>query len=107
MGFISRGAFSPDNIEETWESEKGPIWVSFTLNGTQHRIHPEYLNPGPDFIDVSILRDINRLIVGTGYQFEVQDALDEDQAAFIVVLTADEKEKLERERGWRFVRWEE
>lgn len=94
---ISRGAFLPENITETWESEQGPVWVDFTLDGTHHRLQPQY---NGDWLDISIIDDINRLIRKTDYRFEVYEAF--DQTAFVVVLTQGEKLELEQKRGWRF-----
>lgn len=96
-GRISRGAFSPENIEETWKGEEGPIFIYFTLNGTRHCIQPRYEE---GCIDVGILKEINELIAGTGYRFECYEPFDE--TAFVIVLTLDEKQRLVSERGWRF-----
>jgi hypothetical protein len=94
---ISRGAFSPQEITETWESEEGPITVRFTLDGHERVLHPEYAD---DWLDQRIVVPINRWIRKSGYAFEMYDAF--DQTAFVVVLTPEEKRKLEQERGWRF-----
>jgi len=98
-GAISRGAFTPENLEENWASEEGPITVTFTLNGQKNRIYPRYLD---DYIDVDILGQINKLIRKTGLQFAAYEAF--DQTAFVVALTTREKHRLERERGWRFAK---
>jgi hypothetical protein len=94
---ISRGAFSPREITETWESDEGPITVRFTLDGDERTLHPEYLD---DWLDMEILVPLNGWLRHTGYAFELYEAF--DQTAFLVVLTPDEKQRLERERGWRF-----
>lgn len=94
---ISRGAFSPQDVTETWESDEGPITVRFTLDGVERTLHPECLD---DWLDLEILVPLNDWLRHTGYAFELYEAF--DQTAFIVVLTPDEKARLERERGWRF-----
>jgi len=95
---ISRGAFSPQNIIEAWEDEAGPVSVTFMLDGVERRLQPEYLD---DYIDMGIVVPINGWIRKTGYAIELYEAF--DQTAFVVVLTPDEKRKLEQERSWRFV----
>lgn len=88
---ISRGAFIPTDIEEHWASDEGPVTVTFTLNGQKKTLYPLYYN---DFIDASIVNDLNGMIRSTGYQF----AKVELGEVFVTVLTAEEKLRLERER---------
>ncbi len=98
-GAISEGVFVPKDINETWASEEGPIEVSFALNGQLVKVYPQYAN---DYIDMEVLGQINELIRDTGRRFEVYEFF--DQTAFVIVLTREEKKKLEMERGWRFAR---
>ncbi|MGF7035050.1 hypothetical protein J2T17_006042 [Paenibacillus mucilaginosus] len=93
---ISRGAFNPTDIVETWGSEEGPVTVSFTLNGQRKTVYPLFYN---DFMDMDILRDINRMIRDTGYQFAVNVI---DQMVFVTVLTPEEQRKIEAERFLEF-----
>ncbi|KIL40371.1 hypothetical protein SD70_14135 [Gordoniibacillus kamchatkensis] len=95
--WISRGAFQPTDITETWGSEEGPVTVSFTLNGQKKVLHPQYMN---DFIDTGILAEINEMIKESGYQFE---AVEIDQQVFVTVLTAEEKSKIRKDRYLPFV----
>lgn len=95
---ISRGTFAPENIVETWKTERGPVLVEFNFKGKPAALHPSYMD---DYIDINILQSVNRLVVDTGIQFRLHAIF--DQTAFIVALTLDEKKKLEKERGWRFV----
>jgi hypothetical protein len=92
---ISRGSFSPEGIEETWDTDEGPVNVSFVLNAKRHVIHPLYLG---DWIDILVLDTINDLIEASGFRFEYYP-VGESQIAFVIVLTPEEKELLERERG--------
>ncbi|UUZ92359.1 hypothetical protein LJK87_44430 [Paenibacillus sp. P25] len=91
---ISRGAFQPSEIKESWKTEEGPIEVSFTLNGTERTIHPEYLN---DFIDTGVLAEINEMIKDSGYQFVLVEI---DQTVFVTVLNDSEREQIQKERYW-------
>ena len=93
---ISRGVFLPQNIAETWESEQGPILVNFTLNGVRCSIHVDYgISADPSMLT----NEINPLILQTGYQFEIRDL---SPTVWVLVLTPDEKQRLEKEQFWKF-----
>lgn len=96
---ISRGTFLPENIQETWRSEQGPIEISCIQRGRLVTLHPEYLE---DYIDLGLLVQINALISDTGMQFELYKPF--DQTGFVLTLTADEKRRLQTERGWHFAK---
>lgn len=93
---ISKGAFAPEDIRETWESEEGPVTVAFALDGENVELRPEYLE---DWIDPRILTPINERIAGSGRRFELFQAF--DQSAFVMALTDKERDALEA-RGWCF-----
>lgn len=91
---ISRGAFQPSDIKETWETDKGPITVSFMLNGHKQVIHPEYED---GYIDTyGVLKQINDMIKASGYQFA--EAYNDDDDVIVTVLKADEQAKLQQDR---------
>ena len=94
---ISRNVFLPERITEMWQTRSGPIQVDFTLDGQNCQILLEY---NDDWIDLNLITQINRLIYDTGFQFET--CLTEDQTLFLVVLTSQEKERLQQERAIRF-----
>lgn len=96
-GRISRGAFSPTDIDERWNSGRGPIRVSFKHRNRTEELHPDYCD---DYLDMTLLDDINRMIHPAGYVFSTYFPF--DQTAFVVVLTENEKKRLERERKWEF-----
>jgi len=93
---ISRGAFAPSAITEKWDSEKGPVTVSFQLNGQLVSVLPRY---NDDWIDMEILLQINRLIGTSGYQFECTDL---GNRALVLCLTPAEKETMKKERDFPF-----
>lgn len=95
---ISRGAFMPGGITETWKGDTGPVVVEFTIHGRKQR----FIHGSGDFIDMSILGLINGLIAPSGYAFEACDNL--GMPDFILVLSKAEKARLMTERNWRFVR---
>lgn len=94
---ISRGAFKPTDIKETWENEKGPVTVSFTLNGEKKELHAEYAS---GYLDFSMIQELNEMIRATGYEFAI--VMNYDDEAFLLVLTADEKKKMKEERFLQF-----
>ena len=93
---VSVDSFQPDQIEETWESDAGPVTVRFTLDGEEVELAPEYLE---DWVDPRIITPINERIAPTGRQFTVVQAF--DQTAFLMALDQAERAALEA-RGWCF-----
>ena len=93
---ISRGSFTPESIEETWESEEGPVSVRFVLEGETVELNPAYLE---DWIDPTVIVPINGLIAESGRQFELFQAF--DQTAFVMALEDGERQAL-LGRGWCF-----
>ena len=51
---ISRGAFRPTAVTETWDGPTGPLHIVFLLDGMRRVIRPRYLN---DFLDIEGLID--------------------------------------------------
>jgi hypothetical protein len=97
-GTISRDLFVPQNIQEHWASDEGPIKITLTHQQQAFELHPQYLG---DAIDIRILTQVNTIIADTGVQFAAYDT--QDQTAFVMALKPDEHEKLEQERDWRFL----
>jgi hypothetical protein len=93
---VSRGSFRPDRIAETWESERGPVAIRFTLDSEEVELAPEYLE---DWIDPRIITPINERIAASGRQFTLVQAF--DQTAFLMALDDQERAALEA-RGWCF-----
>lgn len=94
---ISRGSFLPSSLEESWATDRGPVSVSFELDGAVRTMSPRFLD---DFIDVAgVAGAINRLIAPSGLAFQLFESF--DQTAFVIVLSDAEAETLTA-RGWRF-----
>jgi hypothetical protein len=93
---ISQGAFLPDNITEDWESETGPVTVSFDLGGQPASVSPSYQD---DWIDLEVLHQINQLIAASGRQFEC--AVD-GNFALVLCLTPDQKRTMQGQRNFPF-----
>jgi hypothetical protein len=93
---ISEWVYAPTNIVESWQTDNGPVELSFDLNDTHQKIVPTYQQ---DYLDMDILKQINKLIPDSESKFEMLVAF--DQAAFVLWLDKTEKASLVR-RGWRF-----
>jgi hypothetical protein len=93
---ISGGSFKPESIEETWESEDGPVTVRFLDGGKPVELHPSY---DDGWIDPGIVIPINELLADSGLRFEFLQAF--DQTAFVMALEDREREAL-LARGWCF-----
>lgn len=88
----------PQNINEQWEKENGPIIVTFDNLGKQIKITPKF-NDG--WVDMkSILESFNSIINSSGQRFEVLYGT-EDQL-FIIRLSPIEKEQLIKQFKLRF-----
>jgi len=94
LSAISRGALTIGEVTETWEGERGPVSVEFTANGTRHLIHPEFQE---DWIAPNFLEEVGRLLEGSPFRFYTWDTQGQD--LFLVALTRDEAERIQRERG--------
>lgn len=94
---ISLGAFEPEDVAELWETDTGPLTISFMLDGQPRELHPEVRD---DWLDMNIVTGINRMIEPTGRQFVVHIP---DQTAVLMCVTPEERQRLETERGWTFI----
>jgi hypothetical protein len=93
---ISRGAFAPSGITEHWDTDGGPITLSFQLGGRQASVSPNYQN---DWIDLEALRQINELIAPSGRQFEC--AVD-GNFALVLCLAPEQKTTMRTQRQLPF-----
>ena len=93
---ISCGAFTPSGIVEHWESDSGPIALTFQLNGHRVSISPHYED---DWIDLGVLQQINELISASGRQFEC--AVD-GNFVLVLCLTPEQKTTMLKQRKFPF-----
>jgi hypothetical protein len=80
--------FVPEDIEERWETEEGPVTVSFALKGRHVVTCPKYQR---DWFDIDILNDINDFIADSPVQFY---AALMDSNVFVCALTEVQFTKL-------------
>lgn len=98
---ISRGQFQPSELAETWEGEQGPVHLRLSLAGKARELSPRFLE---DYLDTGILVDINGMIGDPAPKFWMFD----DGGFFVedvvvAVLTEEERDRIERERGLKFL----
>ncbi len=95
---ISRGAFQPTDVQESWGAEGESIYVTFKHAGSEQLfIH---LTSHDTMLDTAGVRAvINPLIAATGVQFEIVGLRGTPDT--IIALTAREREQLEL-RNWSF-----
>lgn len=94
---ISRGQFIPEQTQETWQGEDGPVEVNFVLNGHRHT----FVHQSGDFLDHGILGLINQALANIPFRYEV--ATDFGDSNWIAMLNQAEKKRLVTERGWHFL----
>lgn len=96
-GAISCGEFLPENIVETRSKNDDVIHIRF-----RHKNQPMEIlaNDYVEWIDISILEEINETIKSSGIQF--CDIITDTQEACIVSLTASQKMHLEKDLGLKF-----
>jgi hypothetical protein len=85
LGQISRGAFEPKDIVETWESDTGPIRVEFSQDGERHAFEPDYED---DWLVLDFLMVLNILLASKGVAFV---STGWDQRAWIAAMTTAER----------------
>lgn len=90
---ISNGAFAPSEIKQT--GEQGGITINFKLKGAPIIMKAE---GKLDWLDMNILKDINKMIRETGLQFYIYDL--RDGTFLVVCLTAEERKNLSKEKNW-------
>lgn len=99
---LSNFIFKPIEIVETWESETGPIEVSFKSNDSTITFSPAYQY---DWLDVSVFILCQKELNKKGIR--IVDCLDEDgsgygQAIAMMRLTEEEQKILENGLNWKF-----
>lgn len=99
---LSDGKFNPTKLNETWESNGGPIKVSFVSDDEITEFEPEYNN---DWLHESVFSICRKKIADK--KVRLVYCLDEDgygygQAIAIMRLTESEQRILENGLKWKF-----
>ncbi len=87
---ISRGKLLPSEM-----TDMGLRRFQFTLDGNKYELEPNGFSDDP----LVLAEDVNSILLPQGYQFE---QIDTNPDADLVLLTPEEKQKLEQERGLKF-----
>lgn len=97
LGAISRAAFNPEEVRETWSEDSDSVAVSYKCGGKDYRIESA---TSQSWIEIGqLLTYLNRALEGSGCRFESVSSISHVR---VLVLTPDENRRLERERGWHF-----
>jgi len=102
---LGKEDFNPTQISEFWESETGPIHVSFVQGSDTTKIDPTYLD---DWLHESVFIECQKQIEKKGkyrlvYSLGV-DGYGYGQSVVLMRLTIKEQNVLERAFDWKFVR---
>ena len=99
----SGGQFQPTNIEEEWESDGGPISVSFEHQGRQLLFEPEFQD---EWLSTEVFEVVSAEMEKSGRaRFMVllgKEGEGYGQMAVFLRLTPEEQLILETELGWKF-----
>lgn len=102
FSLLSKGTFNPENIEEKWQSNSGPIEVRFKLNNEIVKFEPKYSD---DWIDTKIFEVCISKIKAKNIR--IVECLGEDkygygQSISFMQLTEIEQKILEKEYHYIF-----
>lgn len=89
---ISGGRFVPAEIVEKWESEAGPVLVTFVVEGNSASVSPQVRD---DWIDLDVLGELNFFTVMSGWKFNY--AVD-GNFCLVTFLPIEVERRLKRER---------
>jgi hypothetical protein len=103
FSMASGGLFNPKDITEKWDSEKGPVHVSFTENGEEILFEPEYLD---DWLSEKVFEVINQQMTKNGkekfYMFLGSDGWGLGQYFLYIRMAESQKQELQKAFGWKF-----
>jgi hypothetical protein len=96
---LSMGALQPTAIVEHWDSEEGPVTVSFESKGQHFATELAYYN---DWIDGEIFSLLDDAMRSQGFVSVIRAEVDTGQDVFFVRATEEEKQRMEQLLGWSF-----
>jgi hypothetical protein len=99
MSDISLDRFTPEKIDETWNDD-GTADISFEVHGKRY----QFRHAGGDMMDMGIRKVVNQALREaqneTQYAFQICDGL--GMPNFVVMLSAQRRDQLVKERSWQF-----
>ncbi len=101
FGKLSGGFLKPEKIKEEWMSDEGPVKVSFWDSDTLRTLNLKF---NDDWYDTDFFKYIESSMKNNGspYQFYMHDQTGQD--VFVIRLTEDEKEQIEKKMNWKLVK---
>lgn len=98
LAAISDRNFIPLEIMEKWESETGPIKVTFEFQEKRFSFMPEYMD---DWLDGRVIGEINNAMnkIDCGF-YTIQSDYITGQEILIIFLYKKEKDVLEKKLNW-------
>ena len=101
FGKLSGGFLKPEKIKEEWMSDEGPVKVSFWDSDTLRTLNLKFKD---DWYDTDFFKYIESSMKNNGspYQFYMHDQTGQD--VFVIRLTDDEKNKIEKKMNWKLVK---
>jgi len=102
FGELSGGFLRPDQIKEEWTTDEGPVKVSFRDSDTLRTFN---LKSNGDWYDIDFFKYLESSMKNNGspYQFYMHDQTGQD--VFVIRLTEDEKEAVEKKMNWNLVKF--
>jgi len=96
---ISLGAFAPRDVEERWGGPGGPVTVSLRLGTHTRTLRPVVRD---DYLDMGILDTVDGWLAEAGAPRRPATLETGDQTAFVTFLSAEERTRIQADRGIRF-----
>ena len=102
FGKLSGGFLSPEQIKEEWISANGPVKVSFQDKDSLRVMNLKF---NDDWYDEDFFKYLETFMKNNGspYSFYLHDQTGQD--AFLIRLTVDEKERIQKKMNWNLVRF--
>jgi hypothetical protein len=96
---LSMGTLTPFDVTETWQSEEGPVTLTFYSKGQCFTTELAYYN---DWIDGEAFSFLDDAMCTQGFSSEIHAEVDTGQDVFYVRATEEEKNRMEQLLGWSF-----
>ena len=95
---LSAGYFNPINVQEVWQTDKGPAIITFEESGNKYRYEAQYFD---DWLDAEIIFSfISKIMKDNGSPYEFYIHEESCQDIFTVRATPEERNELKKELGW-------
>ncbi len=102
FGKLSGGFLNPSEIREEWTSDEGPVKVSFQDKDTVRVFNLKFYN---DWYDTDFFQYLESAMNNNGspYRLYMHDQTGQD--VFVIRLTVDEKDRIEKKMNWKLVKF--